>query len=254
MVEVDVYAELEKRFAPVLAEVNERGTLPRDSLTGQLLLEFVATQAMRTLRTRELVRSVFDEAHLIAQQAEGEDEASFAERLKRWRPEVTDEEVARCFETRREFTDDMQARGGVVDQTTLVLQALELGDEVKTVLANRYWILGVASDGAQFITSDEPVRLQPATNARLTDPQWLPSLEDPDTDVMVALSSRLILIGRSRAHHRARVRLDRHQVAGFNTSVAFTARRFIYSIAPTFVYLASDGSVVDGPMGLMHSP
>jgi hypothetical protein len=75
----------------------------------------------------------------------------------------------------------------------------------------------------------------------------LPRFDDPDTDVMVALSPRLILIGRSRAHHRARVRFDRRQVAGFNTSVAFTARRFIYSTGPTFVYLASNGSVVEGP-------
>jgi hypothetical protein len=182
-----VYAELESRFAPVLAEVNERGTLPRESLAGQQLLAFVASQAIRTPRTRELVRRLFDEVTLIALQGEGEDEASFAEKLKRWCPEITDEEAATCFDTRGEFIDGMQARGGVVDQTTLVLEALELGAEVKTVLANRYWILGVARDGAQFITSDEPVRLQPATNARLTDPQWLPSFEDPDTDVMVAL-------------------------------------------------------------------
>jgi hypothetical protein len=65
--------------------------------------------------------------------------------------------------------------------------------------------------------------------------------------VMVSLVPHLMLIGRSNEYDRARKRFTRQQVAAFNTDLALGARRFVYSIGPTFAQLTEDGSVVEGP-------
>jgi hypothetical protein len=243
-----VYSDMETRFDRVLIEINKRGTLPTESSKGCELLSFVATQATRTPSSRELLRHTFDEgAALVATTAEDSQE-SFAKRLKSLWLDVTQQEVDRCFDTRHEFMAGMRARGGMVDQTTLVTEALHLAEDLEPILAERYWILGVApNDDTQFITCDNPVLFQPAGNTCLTDPHWVPAFDDPDTNVIVALSPRLSLIGCSRASHRARKRLTRREVALVNTNAAFMARRFIYSAAPTFAYVALDRSVVNGP-------
>lgn len=248
-----VYAELERRFAPVITEINKRGTLPNDAIAGRELLAFVANQAIRTPRVRELLGCMFGDAYRIAQETVAADKPVLAKKLRDWYPAITDEEVEACFNTRREFANEMDSRGGA-DQTTLVVNALELAAEVEDLLVHRHWILGVAPDDAQFITSDEPVQLQPARGSMTEDPLWSPHFDDPNTVVALTLSTRLMLIGLARPQRRGRVRMDRRQVASINTEIAVAARRFIYSATPTFWHRTPDGSVAHGPTEILRRP
>jgi hypothetical protein len=50
----NTYAKLEARFAPTLAGVVERGTLPTDPTAMREVLAFVASQAVRTPRVRQM--------------------------------------------------------------------------------------------------------------------------------------------------------------------------------------------------------
>ena len=74
-----------------------------------------------------------------------------------------------------------------MDQTTFVLDVLEMSREIEDVLACLHWILGVAQAGATFITTDDPVRLQLASGAP-DAPTLVPGFDEAATGSEPGLS------------------------------------------------------------------
>jgi Protein of unknown function (DUF4238) len=244
----NTYAALETLFAPVLAGVIDRGTLPKDSATAMRgLYAFVASQAVRTPRIRETMLRFHNDVTMLYLNTLAYSKDVLMARIRESEPEICDEEAEEMYATHLEFLNAKGARV-VMDQTTLVRDSLKLAADIEDVLAQRCWILGVAPDGTSFITSDDPVHLQPSQHEATKNLLWSPGFGDPYTNVLVPLSPRLMLIGLPYMFTaRARVRLSKRDVAAFNSDFALSAYRFVYSTQPTFEQIGNDGSVVSGP-------
>lgn len=244
----NAYEALETRFAPTLAGVVERGTLPKDSeIAMHELYAFVASQAVRTPRIRERQLRFHNDVAMLYLHTLAEKKEVFMAKLRESEPGISDEDAEEMYATHLEFLNAKGARV-VMDQTTLVRESLELAATIEDVLAQRCWILGVALDGVSFITSDDPVHLQPSQLEGPKHPLWSPGFGDPHTNVIVPLSPRLVLMGLPYEFTaRARVRLSRRDVAAINTDLALSAYRFVYSTQPTFAQIGDGGAVVLGP-------
>jgi hypothetical protein len=83
---------------------------------------------------------------------------------------------------------------------------------------------------------------------------WSPAFGDPNTNVLVPLGSRLLLIGLPRPSDRARVRLSRRDVAEVNGALAYTAHRFIFSSDQKFAFVDEVNNIVDGPSDALRLP
>ncbi len=242
----DAYAALETRFAPTIAGVNERGTLPTDPIAMRELLAFVASQAVRTPRVREMQRRAYSDVYMLEMRALADNKAAYMKRLCEWEPDISNAEAEEMFATHCEFVNAKGARVEM-DQTTLVRDTLELAVELEDVLALRHWIICVAPDGTNFVTTDDPVHLVCAGRRPANPSLWSPGFGDPNTTVQVPVGPRFLLMGLPYRVHLARKRLSRAEVAATNTDRALAARRFVYFVGPTFVQIAPDGAVVDGP-------
>jgi Protein of unknown function (DUF4238) len=244
----NAYEALETRFAPTLAGVIERGTLPKDSeIAMHELYAFVASQAVRTPRIREKLLRFHNDVAMLYLHTLADNKDAFMAKLRESEPGISDEGAEEMYATHLEFLNAKGARV-VMDQTTLVRDSLELAAEIEDLLTQRCWILGVAPDGAPFIASDDPVHLQPSQLEVPKNPLWSPGFGDPYTNVIVPLSPRLVLMGLPYEFTaRARVRLSRKEVAAINTDLALSAYRFVYSTQPTFAQIGDDGAVVPGP-------
>lgn len=242
----DTYERLETRFAPAIADVNERGTLPRDPAEMRVLLAFVASQASRTPRVRELQAKSYRDTHMLFLHQLASDKEAFVQSVLRDEPDVSATDAGKMHSLLRESLDANRIKLDL-DKTGLIRDTLELAGEIEDILMHRHWILGRAPDGSNFITTDDPVNLQPARPEPPRNPLWSPGFGDANTNVLVPLSPRLLLIGLPFAIDRARLRLSRADVAGINMGLAMAARRFIFSIATTVVHIGEDGAVIDGP-------
>jgi hypothetical protein len=248
----DAYATLEARFAPTIASVNERGTLPIDPIAMREVLAFVASQATRTPRVREVQAKTYSDAEFLVMQTLADNKTAFMNELRKFKPGITNDEAEAMYAEHCEYVNGDGPRDEV-DQTRLVRDALELAGDLEDVLARRWWILGRPhDDDVRFITSDDPVHLQWAARRPTVPPMWSPGFGDGDTTVMVPLNPRLMLIGLSYRHDRARVRFTRQQVAALNTDLALAARRFVYSTEPTFAQVNEAGTVVGGPTEVLR--
>lgn len=242
-------AKIEKRFAKAVTGVNERGTLPSDPVEMGDLLAFVACQATRTPRVRRLFEKFYNDTGKLILQALADDRGAFEEEFRE--PGMTEVEVEQLYELHRKvaYANDTRV---TMDQTTLVLDALELSPEILSVLVRRHWILGVAQDDATFITTDDPVCLLPASMRRMP-PLWSPGFDDPNTNVLVPIGPRLLLMGLPRPIDRARLRISPRDVAATNTDLALRAHRFIYFTGPTFFHLTTDRELVVGPTEVLRA-
>lgn len=251
----NTYGKLERRFAPTIAGVCERGTLPTDRIAMRELLAFVASQATRTRRIREMQQRFYSDAHVFALRTRANNKRAFMKHLREMDGEVSkisDDEAEELFASLGERVNSKGVRFEF-EQTKYIGDTLELAAELEDILARRCWILGRPSDGTAFVTTDDPVQLQPAGRGRPTHPLWSPGFDDENTNVIVTLSPRLVLIGLSYVFTaRARVRLSRREVAAINTDLALSARRFIYSTEPRFAQIGEDGSVVQGPTEMLR--
>ncbi|MFT3693444.1 MAG: DUF4238 domain-containing protein [Kofleriaceae bacterium] len=244
----NTYEALETRFAPTLRSTVESGMLPKDEDGMHELLAFVATQAVRTPRVRQMQSKAYNDVSMLYFHTLGQNKNAFK---KAWRdefPGLTSEELESKYAAHVDFLAKPGARVEM-DQTTLVRDALVLAGELEDILAKRSWILLVAPAESLLVTSDDPVLLRPA-NSNPKHPLWSPGFDDRNTEVLVPLSPRLALAGLPYEYTaRARLRMNRAQVAAFNTDLALKAHRFVYSTDPNFVQLTQDGSsVVEGPI------
>lgn len=248
-----MYSDLESKFAPTIARVCERGTLPKDDpvAMGELLF-FVATQATRTRRVRELFKKFYNDTGMLVMHTLGEDRAAYIRSLREEDPELTAADADAVFSDHIAFLNAKGARVEM-DQTTLVKDAVDLSRDVVRQLEWRWWILLVAPTGTGFITTDDPVHLQPSTRDHPKHPLWSPGFGDMHTNVIVPLSPRLALMGLPYEFTaRARVRYDRREVAELNTSLALSAHRFVYSNEPVFAQIGQDNAVVEGPTEMLR--
>jgi hypothetical protein len=157
-------------------------------------------------------------------------------RLREWEPDISNAEAEEMFATHCEFVNAKGARVEM-DQTTLVRDTLELAVELEDVLALRHWIICVAPDGTNFVTTDDPVHLVCAGRRPANPSLWSPGFGDPNTTVQVPVGPRFLLMGLPYTVHFARKRLSRAEVAATNTDLALSARRFVYFVGPTFVQI-----------------
>jgi hypothetical protein len=244
----NAYEALETRFAPTLTGVIERGALPKESeIAMRELYAFVASQAVRTPRIRETQLRFYNDTAMLYLHTLADNKDVFMAKVRDSEPGISDDDADEMYATHLEFLNAKGARV-VMDQTTLVRDSLGLAAGIEDVLARRCWILGVAPDGTSFITSDDPVHLQPSQLEVPKNPLWSPGFGDPSTNVIVPLSPRLVLMGLPYEFTaRARIRLSRKEVAALNTDIALSAYRFVYSTHPTFAQLSDNGAVAAGP-------
>lgn len=239
------YGELEARFAPVLAEISARGTLPANPDAMGALLAFVATQAARTPRVRRLQDKAYSEVMMFALRGLGENKPAFMRKLRELDPALSPEELEEIYATNAEFVGAEGARIET-DESRLIADVLDLTADIEEMLAERTWILARSIDGTSIITSDEPVQLF-WTSEKPRAPWRSPGFGSPDAAVSVPLSPQLLLLGIWGPSDRARLRLDRTKVAELNRATAHSAHRFVYSTEPRFAQMTESGSVVDGP-------
>jgi Protein of unknown function (DUF4238) len=249
----NTYEALETRFAPVLASVCERGTLPTDPVAMRELLAFVASQATRTPRVREMQQRFYGDVHMLALRMLATNKPAFMKHLREMEGEISkisDEDAEDLF---ADLGERVSANAPIeFEQTRLIGDTLELAGELEDVLARRHWILGRPNDdGACFITTDDPVHLQPATSRRM-HPLGSPGFGDADTNVLVPLGPRLLLFGLPRPSNRARLRLSRRAVAEVNGALAYAAHRFIVSSVPSFTFVDEGNNVVEGPTEVLR--
>jgi hypothetical protein len=243
----NAYEALETRFAPTLARLIERGTFPTDETERGEMFAFVASQAVRTPRIRETQLRFYNDAAMLFMHTLADNKDVFMKKLREAEPGISGEDAEEMYATHLEF---LNAKGAhvVMDQTTLVRNSLELAGEIADVLALRHWILGRPSDdNAKFITTDDPVHLQPAADPRRIHPLWSPGFGDANTNVLVPLHPGLLLIGLPHPHDRARIRLSRRVVAEVNGSLAYAAHRFVYCNEPSFEFVDCANAIVIGP-------
>lgn len=249
------YGALETRFAPTLANVVERGTLPKDSdVAMHELFAFVASQAVRTPRIRETQERFHNDTAMLYLHTLADNKDVFLREVRESEPGMSEADAEEMYQTHLEFLNAKGARI-VMDQTTLVRESLEWAGDIEDFLAMRSWILGVAPADTMFITTDDPVHLVPSGRDAPKNPLWSPGFGDPYTNVVVPLSPRLMLMGLPYEFTaRARVRLSRPDVASMNMDLAMSAYRFIYSTEPTFLHIGEDATVVDGPTAALLLP
>jgi hypothetical protein len=243
----NTYEALETLFAPTLGTVSDRGTLPQDSDGMADLFTFIASQAVRTVRVREMQSRFYNDTAMLFMRTLAEDKDAFMARFRAKSPGASERDAEEMFATHLEFVNAKGARVDM-DQSTLVRDSLALTNAILDELTWRWWILGVAPDDTDFVTTDDPVHLQPSGPEYPKHPLWSPAFGDRHTNVLVSLTPRLILVGRPYEYTaRARVRFSRREVAGINMDLALSAHRFVYSTRSTFAHIGIDGSVVDGP-------
>jgi hypothetical protein len=248
----NTYESLETRFAPVLADVCERGVLPKDDTAMANLLAFVASQAVRTPRLRGVLERFYNDTMMLTMRTLAKNKRAFVRALRDQNPDITDTDAEELFATQQEFVNSKGARVSM-DQTTVVRDSLGLTNPVLDALAERFWILGVAPNDTAFVTTDDPVHLQPAGAAPPSHPLWSPAFGDRHTTVLVTLNPRLLLMGLPYEFEaRARVRLSRAEVAATNTDLALAAHRFVFSTRPTFAQVGTDGRVIEGPAEMLR--
>ena len=88
------------------------------------LLAFIAIQATRTPRHRAKQAALYSDIHLFALRGFVEDEAAFAEAVRRVDPNASDEHVAEELANARELLANPSARVSIGD-TTLIGDALD---------------------------------------------------------------------------------------------------------------------------------
>jgi hypothetical protein len=243
----NAYEALETRFAPTIAGVCERGTLPTDPIAMRELLAFVASQATRTPRVRAMQQRFHGDVHMLTLRMLADNKPAFMKQLREMDGEISDEDADELFAALGERVSSNMPIEFELEQTKLIGDTLELAGELEDVLACRYWILGrPGDDDARFITTDDPVHLQPATDRRM-HPLWSPAFGDANTNVLVPLGPRLLLMGLPRPFDRARLRLSRRVVAGVNAALAYTAHRFIFSSEQRFAFVDEGNNVLEGP-------
>ena len=149
-------------------------------------------------------------------------------------PEGADDyEAMKRFVKSGEYTADF-------DQTWHVSKILEAMDNLIPFLMKRRWSLLIAQRGeGSFICSDSPVTLTWTKDVKLPVG---PGFAHKHSAVAMPLNSRITLVGEfDRPSVVMPVPL--RYVAYFNSLVAATAERFIYSAAQDFPWMSRHGTV-----------
>ena len=100
-----------------------------------------------------------------------------------------------------------------------------------------------------LITSDRPVQLNWFGSKRPR--RWAPGFGRADTIVSMTLSPRHVLVGAPMPVHSSHRRLCSDDAACINTAVAYGAERHVYYRGDGFLHLDRDGSIVEGPLGVV---
>jgi hypothetical protein len=96
----NTYEALETRFAPTIAGVCERGILPTDPIAMRELLAFVASQATRTPRVRDMQQRFYRDAQSLPLRMLTDNKPAFMKKLRAMEGEiskVSDEDADKLF-------------------------------------------------------------------------------------------------------------------------------------------------------------
>ena len=119
-------------------------------------------------------------------------------------------------------------------QNHLLLELLKMGGEITDLLFKRNWTVVAAADGAEFVSSDNPVGLTWIQNTGFQSPGF----GLPGTQVTFPLSKKVALIGIYE-NGPAIGELPLEGVAAFNNCAISGATRCIYSAAEDFSWFGS---------------
>ena len=158
-------------------------------------------------------------------------------------PEGADDyEAMKRFVESGEYTADF-------DQTWHVKNILEAMDNLIPILMKRRWSLLIAQRGeGSFICSDSPVTLTWTKDVKLP---FGPGFAHKHTAVAMPLNSRITLVGEFDRPSVV-MPLPLRYVAYFNSLVAATAERFIYSATQDFPWMTRHGTV-EGTRALLQT-
>jgi hypothetical protein len=105
-------------------------------------------------------------------------------------------------------------------------------DKILPLLGQRFWtLLIVEPNGSEVISCDHPVVIthkEPDNNAPV-------GIGTKNTELIFPVSHNLILYGVYETPLRTEVVIGSERVATFNTRIAFSAERHIYSLRPSFL-------------------
>jgi hypothetical protein len=240
------FAEFEGRVAPVLQRVTQERALPSNTEDWSLLVSFIALMAARTPRARAVNtkahRMLYE--HILRQAvATPETYAKTIETLRR----RGGEEPAVTYEDMQRFVEEKPYK--VEIPVGLHMKSLFATQEaVFQGLARRHWILLTPEQGAEFVTSDDPVYLG-WSDAAAASSYRSPGFALPRTEVLFPLGHGLAMMGTMERHPRKPSAIKREGVALLNTLVAMQGIRYALSATPEPLFRTPGGSVV-GPKGM----
>ncbi len=228
----DILSRIETLAGGVIREIVQNKTLP----TGEhfdWLLNFVAVQAARTPRIRNLVSGVVEKTvknHLCKSIETPSGWHEFKEFLIERGTQVCEEDR----EHYRQFVSDGDY-SVAIDQTWHVKMMIDMVNELLPYLADRHWTLGVVADNApDLICSDFPVGIMPL---KAVNPSAPMTRINPNTLLTFPLTRRLIVLAASEPRPPV-VGVHEGGVAGFN-AITVTGAKYVLSGRPDFFYLDS---------------
>jgi hypothetical protein len=220
------YAEFERKLAPALVRMDERGDFPDDA-DRAVILELVALLAVRNPGRREAMRQFKEETTrrlmelAVANRQRWElQRQKAAEAGVEGAADLTYEEV-REFVERGDFTI-------AVPTTEHVEQELKSLTTVYNLLHRRNWVVVKAAHGSGgFVTSDHPVTLC-WDDKDMEGGFYPPGFGVQGTTVFCPVSKGLAIRGRFDGRAGV-VELPLDKVAGINSLAIFHAGRQIYA-------------------------
>ena len=228
--------KLEHEAADVIRQTDAAQT-PPEGKQRETLLKFIALLAARNPRLRDnLSEFLEDIVKRVGQLTVSTPERwkSTVEGMKRAGHDVDESipyEQVRSFARRGQYHVE-------VNQTYLI--GLEAGgvDAVFNALAPRNWLLAVAPDGSDFITTDHPVVLR-WTDEKLTT--MSPGFGMRSTVVLFPISRRLLWMGQFEGTDLS-LSVTRDFVARANSILINSAERQVYSFDESFPYFNGIGT------------
>lgn len=229
-IEADLMARAADETASVINRISETQTLPAGS-DFALLLDFIAAVLQNLPAPRKMVDRFADDLAEKILSLAADSKESYQGSLAKIEEDSgvkvpTFEEAVAVLQSDKHDTPEDQRlciRSGL-NRTRLALSHIE----------SRTWgVIINDSPDHLFITADMPAALVSLNESGY----YGPNLRSPGTVIYLPLSSRVILVGRSReTPETSRVKGVR-EVARLNTLVIGGKSRFIYSPRENFVYM-----------------
>jgi hypothetical protein len=246
-------AKLEGEIAPGIKRIRETASFGKNGKDREDAINLIALMALRNPRSRK------DMGELYSQLVRAMLLMAFEEK-ERWEAWVEDQKKAGHWpqdkpadcEGYKQFVEE-HINGLRVHQNFTLEMELNALEEVYHYFDARKWRILKAKEGSGgFVTTDHPVCVhrQGGTNY---GQQYAPGLGLSDRDVLIALSSKVALLGRLEGEEDV-IEVDKHTVASFNATVMGYAMKQIYAGDDGFFYTRAAPQPLGTALTLLQDP